>query len=479
MPDTAHPLIQELTDPQLPALAYNKRRLGVLLDRPNTNLKDLGQVFLEDPGLTLRLLRELGRFDRGTQLAGLSPAHAIGLLGITRVQGLVRGAPTLEERYQNGAPPGLRAAYARALHAARFAERLAVLRGKLDTDEDMTLALLQGLGELLLWARKPTLMRVWGEDPGSPGELDGLAWRELGLTLGQLGEALARGWGLHPWLQQVQHFAHLDQEALQLPLLAAALAREGLRDWQSPATEEILELAAEFVEAAADPLRGKFHKDVAEIARVLHALDLPHGAERLLWPPGTLPPPPRRSPFRPAPPPPAPEPVVVTPATLAPPPPAPAPVTASEPPKAASLHQQFGQNLRRMRDELGLRRLMFAMLTPDRQWIRARYVLEEEPSGLAGFAVAATERNLFSLLLHKPHALWVHQDNHGRFLAHIPAEVLGLLYARSFYAVSAVVKERPIGLFYGDMGDAHAAMQTAHFEHFRHLCQESTALFGG
>lgn len=132
-----------------------------------------------------------------------------------------------------------------------------------------------------------------------------------------------------------------------------------------------------------------------------------------------------------------------------------------------------------MRDELGLRRVMFAMLTPDRQWIRARYVLEAEPSGLAGFAVAATERNLFSLLLNKPHALWVHRDNHVRYLAHIPAQVAGLLCTQDFYAVSAVVKERPIGLFYGDMGGDSQAMQEAHFTRFRELCRQSTALFGG
>jgi hypothetical protein len=157
-------------------------------------------------------------------------------------------------------------------------------------------------------------------------------------------------------------------------------------------------------------------------------------------------------------------------------------VTPAEPAPAAkigSLQQSLGRVMRQILDELGLQRVMFAMLTPDRQAIRARYLLEPEHSGLSGFAVSARQPGLFSLLLTKPHGIWINSSNQAKYRPHIPPEVAGLLNPQGYYLVSVVVKGKPIGLFYADAGPRADTMSETQFHQFKQLCLQAAALFEG
>lgn len=467
-------LLSEIGDLQLPALATTKRRFLQLIDRPTTGLADLGEVLVGDPGLSLRLVKELARSPRAAELDSISPVWMMNLLGLAQVREMTLAVPVLEERYREPALSGLRACYSLALHASRYAERLAVLSGNMNYADEALLALLQNLGEMALWARRPGTLRALALDAERPEELDQPLFRAIGMTAGQLGEALARRWKLPKPFQRVQCFSNSHAFQAQLPLLANALARAGMRDWQSDATLELIDLIAEFTHANVDMVRGLIHKDTAEVARDLISLGLPHCADRLLLPPGCRPPPPPWVHSKPVPKAPLP---TSTPTPTPTPTPVPAPPPVAAPPNSNPLQQALSQVMRRMREELQLNRVMFAMLTPDRQSIRARYIAEVHHSGLSSFLVNTQHPNLFSMLLNRPNAVWVHGANRPKYQAHIPEAVIPLMDPESFFLATAVVKGKPIGIFYAD-GDGKVLVDEQ-FAGFKQLSLEAASLFEG
>jgi hypothetical protein len=130
--------------------------------------------------------------------------------------------------------------------------------------------------------------------------------------------------------------------------------------------------------------------------------------------------------------------------------------------------------LHQARRDMGLQRILFAMLTPDRQHIRARFVREEEQSDLGSFKAPAGTRNLFAVLINKPAALWVNGDNQMKYLPLIPSEVAGLINTGEFMTVSVVVNAKPVGLLYADT--RAGKLTKDQFERFKAFSTQVAAL---
>jgi HD-like signal output (HDOD) protein len=549
--------IDSLADVQLPALAYSKQALDRALARPSTGNADLAAIIGLDPGLTAQLYQGLSQASQRPGESIVEPSRIIGLLGMSKVFELAAGTPTLEERFRGPALLGLRKAYSRSLHAAFYARTLATLRGRPDTDAEAAVALLQNLGQLGLWAKKPGSAAELEAVTEQPEDLDLLGERQIGFSPSRLGQLLAERWSLPERTIRVQHFHNSFDATVQLPLLASALAWTTFEDWHSDSSEELIQLAADLTRLHPDMVVARLHRDAAQAARAAHERGLPQAASGLVYAWGGDPvtesatPAPAaverradKAPVRPTktrpavdaePVPKAPPPVakpVATPATPATPaasstpavtaaaaaraaatatatarteptskpaqpntPPANATLEAPAVPVAAAvagapaataataataktkqpskptrpdapsadtppaapaaakentLQAKFGLLLHQARRDLGLQRILFAMLTPDRQHIRARFVREEEKSDLGSFKAPAGTRNLFAVLINKPAALWVNGDNQMKYLPLIPSEVAGLINTGEFMTVSVVVNAKPVGLLYAD-----------------------------
>jgi HD-like signal output (HDOD) protein len=528
MADDRETWLEQLNGVRLPALAETKHRLDQALGHPATSHTELGQIVAADPALSLRLFRALADSGRAPREAAVTnPTRVIGLLGQSALIALASSTPTLEERYRDPALAGLKACYGRALHAALFARLLATLGGRSQAEDDATAALLQGLGEMLMWARWPGTMQHIGKAARRLEDLDLLALGQIGVCPSDLGETLTTRWGLPASVARAQRPHNSFDPDSQLVLLAANLAWSGLRQWSSDDTDELVELAAELTRMDVELVRTHLHREVASASRAAHALGLPFADHSLLLLPVTAaetgsepvqtrhPPavasatvaaeldaevapgprtgtPPVETRPRPQPPPPgarppAPSPVAPT-ANTERASPARRPATRDQrdaqappgrppPSRPNPLQQQLSVLLRRIRKEQGLERILLALMSSDRSEIRARLALERQQSGLTGFCVPVRTRNLFSLLLSRPHALWVNPSNRVRYQPYIPAQVAGLINSQDFFAVSLVVRGRSIGLLYADA--APRTLDERGFARFKRASQEVAALFAG
>ncbi len=124
-----------------------------------------------------------------------------------------------------------------------------------------------------------------------------------------------------------------------------------------------------------------------------------------------------------------------------------------------------------------MERVLFAMLTQERTELRGRILLEDKPSDLSAFKASARTRNLFALLLSKPHALWVNSGNQVKYSHLIPQQTATLISTKGFFVVSIVAKKRPIGLIYGDADGCK--LDANRFEAFKKHCHQVNKLFRG
>jgi len=132
--------------------------------------------------------------------------------------------------------------------------------------------------------------------------------------------------------------------------------------------------------------------------------------------------------------------------------------------------------LRGMLQEAGAARSVFFMLTRDRRTLRARLALgmrEDDP--LRQLEIALTRRHLFERLLAKPQSVWVRPANRQKYNTLLPEELRVPVPEANFFAMSLIVSNRPLGLFFAD----GPALCDAGYRRFRALCAEAGVAVAG
>ncbi len=124
-----------------------------------------------------------------------------------------------------------------------------------------------------------------------------------------------------------------------------------------------------------------------------------------------------------------------------------------------------------MREKLGVKRAMFARLTPEGNELKVKFVIGAEKSApLRQFNAKLDEKHLFSLLMKKPQCFWLKPDNREKYLPLIPESLHPALEMEGFFAISVFVRHCPLGLIYADFTTPEV-LTAEGYELFRQLGQ--------
>jgi hypothetical protein len=141
------------------------------------------------------------------------------------------------------------------------------------------------------------------------------------------------------------------------------------------------------------------------------------------------------------------------------------------------LQELLNGALQQMHEELGLSRAMFAMLSPDKSALRARFVVESaEQLSLKGFALNITKPNLFKALMNKPQAVSLNKGNAEKYLPMIPQSALEQINSSGFVSMSVFIKGKPVGLFYADNGISGPGVTRSQYDTFKAICQKTVQM---
>jgi len=226
---------------EIPVLRRTARAIDAARARADRiNVRELADVVLHDPLMTLLLLRFSARHRGRRQLQDISTVeHALMILGVEPFFHHFAAFDIIEDRL--GAQPqallGLLHVIKRAQRAARYALDWATWRCDLNSEEVAVAALLHDLAEMLVWTFAPdSSLKIAALQGAHPGMRSAAAQEALlGFSFNQLQAALCREWELPELLASLMDDAHSERPRVRNVKLAADLARHSAAGWDDPA----------------------------------------------------------------------------------------------------------------------------------------------------------------------------------------------------------------------------------------------------
>lgn len=461
--------------------------LGSRMTLSNTRVADLA---LGDPGLALQLLRvaNLQAHER-RELEVSSVSHAVMLLGMEQTLAVVARLRTVESIQPRTRRDGLLHALGRAAHAMGLTREWTRQRKGAAGESAVCATILKHAAELAVWSGHAQAQTIFASLFAAGDERSALEIELLGTTLSALAERLANEAHLPASLCAVLDDSAALQPRLLPSVLASTLAEAAARDWYHPRTLELIGMHGELHNLQPGQASGWVHAATARVARGSPFGSAISAARYLLLAPGmhyeaeeTMPaavtpaageqPPAAakriaRQPGRVSQ---SSQPVITT-LSAAQTPRRGDPAVQSRAPAATSttdedafrrclgllLEQRRGRAtvqqvlpgvVDALREGLGFDRAAFALISREKQCLRARYT-SGQPSGPA-LEVDISRTHLITRLLESPQGLWLHAANRQRLWPYLPRTLRAYAGERSLCAMSLFVRERPVGLLYAD-----------------------------
>jgi hypothetical protein len=453
------PRISALADLTLPLLPETAAALDASLALRKTRNADLQRILLSDPAAAIAVLRAVARRKPETAEDLVDLAHAVSLLGQAGLDTLMQDTPVLNEA-DAARSLALRQHYAHAAHAAHYARAWATLRGWANAEGVAMAALLHNPAPLALAAADPesalrALNAAWA---GVPWQIAYGA--ELGHDVRTANVELCRQCTLPRTVTAALRLAASATPAARLAAVAADLGRTTSLGWHPDETSLQLETLAQLLEVEHDAAGALLSRQAVEAARELAPLGYPTAAFDLLRLSGEtgldaeeearL------------------QTVLARQARKQ------AEASRADARRAAQV--AITRAMRGMLEDTGVVRSVFFMLTRDRRNLHARLALgtlADDP--LRELVIGLSGKHLFDRLLLKPQSIWVHAENREKYAALLPVELRQLDRRGEFFAMSLIVEDRPVGVFFGE-GER---LSEDCYRRFRGLCRDASAAVAG
>lgn len=505
--------IDELIAQPLPIFEHSARAFRRVGSDGGNTFDNYGDIILKDPGLALHTLNQLQASSKKPLRAEISSmAQAAMMLGIDRAKRLTMGHPQLERSLSGFAKTGYIRTASRAFHAAFQAWDWAHIKNDHAPEEILLATLLHDVAEMALWVAAPEKMHQFRKlmlKDGLP--TDEAQYIAFGESLEHFSREISAHWHLPGLVGEALRPENAKLPRVRCVMLAVQLARSAERGWYWEKTERVLPQIAEYLNAPLDEIIPHVHKNAVRAAREAPFYNARHAASLLPMLPGgehliieeefpeaeaeieaakTA----------------AAAPVTnISAANKKTTPPSNADVTAvkttASTAEAAStpsaqvcltpqidifkqtlleLHQGLGKmdlselmrkTVHGMHDGIGLNRVVFFMLTPNREKLASRYMVGSDNDPMfSRFEILLDTPHLFTRLMEKQVSLWMNDDNRAKFWPLMPDATKALIKTNSFFAMSIYVHDKPMGLFYADRRSLDCNLDEQAYKQFRQMC---------
>lgn len=464
LPTTLSEWVEWITHKKMPVLSHTVRRLSTVSSDEEASMQQLAKIVVEDPAMTALVLKRVNSSYYRPERRINTVSRAVVMLGVEAVRGLCLSAAVIESMGRHSKRDQVMLEMARALHAASLARELAIRCEDKNPEEVFVAALLSRIGELAFWCFAGEIGDRIQERIAKHGDAARAETEVLGFRLSTLTYKLSEEWSLGDLLHGMLRTdkstrARLVQESCRLALAAEA-------GWAAEQTESCIGRLAKLSELDPRETEDLVLKNALAAVDMATSFGITEAARHIPVPEVELPPAP-------------------TPDGL--------PIGCMTADEAVQLSvlQEISQmltdriNLNQLMEMalegiyrgLGMDRALFAMLTTDRERLRARVVYGASADELTrkfDFAVRNQSRsNPFAYILDRSGPLWVQKRALGKDLPPLPSALDGILDGDSpFFAAPIVVNGASIGLFYADRSVSKRPLTQTDYDGFVHFVRQ-------
>ncbi len=459
--------VERIRDQEMPIFGHTVQRIVSVSKDDEAPAAELARVILQDASMTARVLKLANTIyynPRGQSISTVS--RAVVVLGFNVVHNMCLSIALVDSFVQGRTRERLVQELAHSVHAAVQARTVAIARGDHSPEEVFIATLLFHLGELAFWCFSGKLGEELDAVMEQPGYSPEQAQDEvLGFRLRQLTLRLAEEWSLAGLISETLNDPKAagvrGQNVTVSHRLAVSADESG---WHSPQTEALITELAKLAGIDATQARHMAHHNAREASHIAAVYGSVAAAKAIPVPGGTD--------------------VSETESEESVP-------EYPEPDGMLQLRilRELSMLLEKQTDlnlilelvlegmyrGVGMDRTLFALMTPDKRGIRAKYTLGDPGGQLRQrFYFSRSEReNIFFNSLDNQRCVWVDPTNRPELMRMVSGSVSSVVGKVPFFVCPIVVNERAIGLFYADRGLSGRALDEESYESFKHFAKQA------
>lgn len=459
--------VRRISDEEMPIFGHTVQQVVSVSEDDDAPAAELARVILQDASMTARVLKLANSVYYNPHSQQISTvSRALVVLGFNTVRSMCLSIALVDSFVQGAPRERLTRELARAIHAAVQARTVAIAREDSSPEEVFIASLLYHLGDLAFWCFSGEAGDQLDALLKQPGYTQEQAEEEvLGFRLKQLTTSLVREWRVNDLLSATLARPESTGARGKNITLCHQLARAAEQGWDSPQVKQITAALVELTGQSEKAVTGGLHQNAGEAAQIAGYYGAMAAAAVIPLPRG--------------------EQFIQEAAAK----------TPQFPEPDGMLQLRILRELAMLLDDpksdfnlimelvlegiyrgIGMDRTLFALLTPDRRGLRAKFTLGHERDALNNsfhFTQHPQEQNLFFHLLEQPVALWFNPEKHPDQRRWQNSVLTGAIGRIPFYAAPISVNGRAIGLFYGDRAISGRALDAEGFDSFKHFAQQA------
>jgi HD-like signal output (HDOD) protein len=470
--------VKHFSKQDLPVFQYTARKVSAVTSREDSSAADLVQAILQDPNLTTRVLKTAKTRlynPLGVQVSTVS--QAVILLGFDTIRSICLSSTFVEEGKARQHRGKLVREMVMCVHAAFQARGFAKEAGDANVEEVFIAALLKRLGRFAFWCLAPEeLSKKLERETAQPGVTQADSERAvLGFTLDELSGALCKEWALDDVLNSNYSGSREPQARQRFVVLGEELASAASNGWESPEAGKIVRHMARILQQPPVEVWERVKNNAREATRVFSDYgfeeanrfvpDVDEVAEKPSWTrKGAAEEVERRG--------------------------------GPEPNLDAQLHSLrlmselvsegrpgfdiiLSTALEGLYRGVGLDRVLFAIMSPDRRFLRGRYALGwDRPTFVKHFQheLDTEAKDIFNFALTNRNAIWVRPESGTEIALLVTDDIRDRFGRAPFYIMRVAAEGKAVGVIYADRALSGRALDEESFAGFKHFCQQINLL---
>lgn len=458
-----------IQDEEMPIFGHTVQSILNVAEDDDAPSAQLANVVLRDASMTARILKLVNTIHYNPQSQRISTiSRAVIVLGFNTVRNMCLTITLVDSLVRNNAREHLTRALARAIHAAVQARTIALARNDDSSEEIFIATLLYHIGEMAFWCFSGDIGDELDSVMRQPGYTPEQAQQEvLGFTFKELSSNLAHEWHLNPLLlQTLNHPRDAGDRGLNITLAHELAESAEQHGWQGRETLDVLQRISKFI---AKPVRegtSQSHQAARVASEIAHyygaanaarAIPLPDGGsvtkdvpleqqtERFPQPDGML----QLKVLR---------------------------ELAHLLETSSDFNIVIEMVMEGVYRGVGMDRVLFALMTPDKKGIRAKFALGEGNEELAKnfhFARAGQQPQIFFDTIIDGKCLLVDTAKQPELQPMVNSKITSVVGKRPFMTAAIQVNGRGIGLLYADRAHSDRELDEESFESFKHFSKQA------